>query len=153
MITESNNDLYDKPLSIIQTYLEKYDWKYEVIESDTILTGFSSENEAFTMFIRCYNEVAYFSIPCYSDVPNNIGTDKGYKFLLDANYHMILTKFALDETGRIALLVELPIKLLTYDSFINTLYLLATNAVDQVNAVHDAFTNPNFESPYNLPPK
>jgi hypothetical protein len=135
-------------LEKIQSFLKRYDWYYEVIENDTVMTGFQCDPEPLTMFIRYFKSVYYFSIPGLSDAPSESCASKYQRYLLDANYHMVMAKFSTDPKGRASLTVELPETIINYELFVSALYLLAESAQEHVTLLHDAATNPIFKSPY-----
>lgn len=135
-------------LEKIQSFLKKYDWNYEVIDDETVMTGFQCDPEPLTMFIRYFESVYYFSIPGLSDPPSESCTIQYQRYLLDANYHMVMAKFSTDPKGRATLTVELPETFVNYDLFVSAIYLLAENAEDHLTLLHDAASNPSFESPY-----
>lgn len=132
----------------IKSYLAEYDWKYELIESDTILTGFRGDEFDFTMFMHYSDNTLFMSIPNLSDPPLKLCKEQYYQYLLHANYHMTLAKFSMDEFEKPVLTIELPIDLITRDLFIYALFLLASNANDHISFVKDVTTNPEFQNPY-----
>jgi hypothetical protein len=151
MSTIDSKDLSIPYIDLIQSYLDKYGWVYEMIDPDTIVTGFSIEERAFTMFIGCIDDVLFFSVPNFVNSPSEKCVLKSYQFLLEANLHLICGKFALDENGKIGLFAEFPISVVSYDFFSFILYSFGKNANEQLNYVPDVTQNPNFKSPYHQP--
>jgi hypothetical protein len=148
-MTEIKSDTHSEVyLEKILSYLKKYDWNYEVIDSETVMTGFQSDPEPITMFIRYFEGVYYFSIPGLSDPPIESCITQYQRYLLDANYHINMAKFSTDPKGRATLSVELPETVVNFELFVTALYLIADSAQNHVAMLHDAASNPSFESPY-----
>lgn len=148
-MTEIETDMVSEAgLEKIQSFLKKYDWNYEVIDSETVMTGFQCDPEPVTMFIRYFEDVYYFSIPGLSDPPIESCVTQYQQYLLDANYHIVMAKFSTDPKGRATLSVELPETVVNFELFVSALYLLADSAQNHVTTLHDAASNPSFESPY-----
>jgi len=148
MSTIDSKDLGISNIGLIQSYLDKYGWAYELIDPATFVTGFSIEESTFTMFIGFVNDVLYFSIPSFASSPSEECALRAYQYLLEANLHLICGKFALDENGKIGLFAEFPVSVVSYDFFSFILYSIGNGAYEQLNYVSDASQNPQFKSPY-----
>jgi hypothetical protein len=149
MNTLSSKNTGNSCAGLIQGYLDKYGWTYELIDQDVIVTGFSMDENVFTMFIRCSNDILYFSIPSFASSPNEECALKAYQYLLEANLHLVGGKFALGENGEIGFFAEFPVSVVSYDFFSFILQSIGINAIEQLNYVSDVSHNPLFISPYN----
>src|SRR5687768_515375 len=132
-LTSKNSD--DPSVSLIQNYLDRYGWAYELIEQDTIVTGFSVEENIFTMFIRCNNNMLYFSIPNFANSPDEKYVLEAYQYFLKANLDLVFGKFALDDNGMIGFFVEIPVSVISYDFFSLILHSIGANVNEQVNYI------------------
>lgn len=148
MSATTSRDTATPSIDLIQGFLEKYGWTYELIDPITIVTGFSTGENIFTMFIRCNDEIVYISIPNFVKQPDEQCTLNTYKYLLQANLNLVCGKFALDESKKIGLFAEFPVSVMSYDFFSFMLYSFGINADEQVNYVSDVSQNPQFKSPY-----
>lgn len=148
-MTDSKSDTSSgSGIEKIQSFLHRYDWNYQVIDNETVMTGFQCDPQPLTMFIRYFETIYYLSILGLTEPPIESCIKQFQRYLLDANYHMVMAKFSTDPKGRATLTVELPETVTTYELFVNALYLLAENAQDHIGLLGDASTNPAFESPY-----
>lgn len=148
MNTLSSKNADNSCASLIQGYLDKYGWTYELIDQDAIVTGFSIDENVFTMFIRCSNDIIYFSIPSFASSPDEGCVLKAYQYLLEANLHLVGGKFALGENGEIGFFAEFSVSVVSYDYFSFILHSIGINANEQLKYVSEASQNPLFISPY-----
>ena len=119
-----------------------------LIKAKNEMTGFHCDPQPLTMFIRYFETIYYISIQGLTEPPIESCITQFQRYLLDANYHMVMAKFSTDPKGRAALTVELPETVTSYELFVNALYLLAENAQYYIGLLGDASTDSAFESPY-----
>jgi len=132
MSSKNSNSKQDSYVDLIKGYLEKYGWTYELVDQDMFVTGFSIDENVFTVFIRCSEEMVYFSIPNFASLVNDEFTLMVYQYLLEANLYMQCGKFGLDENGKIGLFAEFPASVVSYELFSFTLNSIGVNANDLI---------------------
>jgi hypothetical protein len=132
MRSKNSNGKQDSCVDLVRGYLEKYGWTYELIDQDMLVTGFYIDENVFTVFIRCIEEMVYFSIPNFASLVNDEFALTVYQYLLEANLYMQCGKFGLDEKGKIGLYAEFPVSVVSYDLFSFTLNSIGMNANDLI---------------------
>ena len=102
----------------LKEYFEQYGWNYEQERSDYFRTGFHGADTYFDIHVRVMREWVFFFINPF--VQTQLSDEhKGRLFhsLLEANHHMNLAKFCLDERGNVSLSVEAPAREFDYSYF------------------------------------
>jgi len=121
MNSKNSNSKQDSHVDLIKGYLEKYGWTYELVDQDMFVTGFSIDENVFTVFIRCSEEMVYFSIPNFASLVNDEFALMVYQYLLEANLY-----------GNIGLFAEFPASVVSYELFSFTLNSIGVNANDLI---------------------
>jgi hypothetical protein len=135
------------PIDTVKAFLDKYGWKYDDLNQDTILSGFAGEKSRFTLFVKAAEDWLILSISPFVERPKPGCLENTLNYLAQLNFHATLVKFSVDEKGNIVLTVELPTNGLTFESFVASLEALCFYADDQHETVSSLATNPSAEPP------
>jgi hypothetical protein len=49
------------PIDTVKAFLDKYGWKYDDLNQDTILSGFAGEKSRFTLFVKAAEDCNTFA--------------------------------------------------------------------------------------------
>jgi len=129
------------PIETVKSFLDKYGWKYDSLNQDTILTGFAGEKSKFTLVVKAAEDWLIFSISPFVERPKPDCLANTLDYLARLNFHATLVKFSVDEKGNIVLTIELPTNGLTFESFVASLEALCFYANDQHETIFSLATN------------
>ena len=128
-------------LSELASFFSKYGWSYQFLDSSTIISGFTGDNElSFTLFSKCSSGWIFFIIASYVRISPGISAEDlrelGF-YLTKLNNQVILVKFAIDDDNlNVVLTVEIPSESLTYESFSSIIDALGYYAFSQYHTIH-----------------
>lgn len=134
-------------LDNISAFLERYEWKYEIVDDRSIITGFSGETSTYTLFIKLSDDWVIFSISPFVKRPSNGCRENLLRYLANLNFHALVVKFSIDDDENIVLTLELPINELNYSPFIVSLETLCFYAEQQFQQISDLSQDPLASPP------
>lgn len=113
----------------IERYFERYGWSCDVIDEDTVRTGFRGKNGSFTALVRVTEHWVVFTINPYLRPPEGGWGRASLTALAATNHAIHMAKVGLDKDDDAFLTVELPSESFSYGYFEEAIGALA-NAAD-----------------------
>lgn len=113
----------------IEGYFERYGWSFDVVDDDTVRTGFRGKNGSFTALVRVTAHWVVFTINPYLRPPAGGWGRASLTALAATNQAIHMAKVGLDADDDAFLTVELPSESFTYGFFEEAMGAL-TNSAD-----------------------
>ncbi len=113
----------------IERYFERYGWTCDVVDHDTVRTGFRGKNGSFTALVRVTEHWVVFTINPYLRPPSCGWGRASLTALAATNQAIHMAKVGLDKDEDAFLTVELPSESFHYGFFEEAMGAL-TNAAD-----------------------
>lgn len=131
----------------LESAFNRYGWAYELLDSNTIVSGFQGEAQVFQIFVRTSDNWVYFILLPFVSEPKIESKSQLFEHLLRLNYEMNLVKAGIDEDGDIFLAVELPVSDLDYQHFCDALDALSYYADKYYLQTSNLAMDPTYRPP------